>query len=138
MLLGQPRLREDERAQGLAQRLNLRALGQPTDIKDEGLGERGGEGGEDGERGHATGREGVGGAWVGETQQSFLRCVYVSIGYIERKSTGEGRDERRAYEEVAGIALEHGRIAHHAVNDKLQNSSNFVVRGREQNVYIAD
>lgn len=83
MLLGQPRLGEDERAQGLAQRLNLRALGQPTNVKDEGLGERGGEGGEDGEGRHTAGRQGVGGAWVGETQQCFLRFACVSIGYIE-------------------------------------------------------
>jgi len=138
VLLGQPRLGEDERAQGLAQRLNLRALGQPTDVKDEGLGERAGEGGEDGEGRHAAGREGVGGAWVGQTQQGFLCFAYVSVGYMEGKSSGEGRDDREAYEEVASVALEHGRIAYHAVYDKLQNSSNLVVGWREQNIYIAD
>jgi hypothetical protein len=72
VLLGQPRLRKDERAQGFAQRLDLRALGQPTDVKDEGAGEGGGKGTEDGEGRYAAGREGVGGARVGETQQGFL------------------------------------------------------------------
>lgn len=68
MLFSQPRLREDERAKGFTQRLYLRALGQPTNVKDEGLGERSGKGSEDGEGRDAAGRQGVGGAWVGETQ----------------------------------------------------------------------
>lgn len=105
MLLCQSRLREDQGAQRFAQRLDLRALGQSTDVKDEGAGERGGKGSEDGKRRHAAGREGVGGAWIGETQQCFLRFVCVSVGYMEGRSTGEGRDERRAYEEIAGVAL---------------------------------
>jgi hypothetical protein len=62
----------------------------------------------------------------------------VSVGYMQRRPSGEDRDEKGAYEEVAGVALQHGRIAYHAVDDKLQDSGDFLVRGREQNIYVTD
>lgn len=63
-------------------------------------------------------------------------CKLVS-GYGEELHSGEDRGEREAYEEVAGVALQHRRIAYHAIYDKLQGCGDFVIRGRKQNVYIA-
>ena len=56
----------------------------------------------------------------------------------EVQHSGQGRDDKEAYEEVAGVAFQHRRIAYHAVNDKLQSCSNLIIGRREQNIYIAN